>query len=256
MKLSVCVIAKDEEQDLPGLLESLAPLRAALGRDFEAVVLDSGSTDGTLKAASAWGARASRRAFDDFAAQKQACVDLASGEWVLSLDADERLSAEGAAEVLRLLSGRPEAEGYTLPFQVEFMGRVLRWGGLGGERHLRLFRREKGRFGGEHLHEGIVVEGPVARLEAAVLHRPYRDLGEYVAKMEEYTARAARRRWDAGRRPCWTDHLRPFWELFARLVLKGGLLDGRPGVAWAMLSSFHTWLKYARLSDIAREEER
>lgn len=256
MKLSVCVIAKDEERDLPGLLESLQPLRRALGPDFEAVVLDSGSCDGTLKAASGWGARVSSRPFDDFAAQKQACVDLAAGEWVLSLDADERLTPEGSAAVLAALRGDTPEAGFTLPFDVEFMGRVLRWGGLGAERHLRLFRRAKGRFGGAHLHEGVSVDGVVGRLEARVLHRPYRDLGEYLGKMEEYTARAARRRWESGRRPCWTDDLRPFWELFVRLVLKGGLLDGRPGVAWAMLSAFHTWLKYARLSDAAREERR
>lgn len=254
MKLSVCVIAKDEERDLPELLGSLAPLRAALAERFEAVVLDSGSADATMKVAAQWGARVSRRPFDDFAAQKQACVDLSTGEWVLSLDADERLSAAGAGALLDAISRPAAADGFTLPFEVEFMGRVLRWGGLGGERHLRLFRREKGRFGGEHLHEGVRVDGRVAHLEAAVLHRPYRDLGEYLSKMEGYTARAARRRWDAGRRPCWTDHLRPFWELFARLVLKGGLLDGRPGVTWAMLSAFHTWLKYARLADIARED--
>ncbi|MBI5594533.1 MAG: glycosyltransferase family 2 protein [Elusimicrobia bacterium] len=256
MKLSVCVIAKDEERDLPGLLESLEPLRTALGPEFEAVVLDSGSSDGTMRAAAGWGARVSSRPFDDFAAQKQACVDRASGDWVLSLDADERLSPEGSALVLQALSQDPPEAGFSLPFDVEFMGRVLRWGGLGGERHLRLFRRAKGRFGGEHLHEGVSVAGPVGRLEARVLHRPYRDLGEYLAKMEEYTARAARRRWKAGRRPCWTDHLRPFWELFVRLVLKGGVLDGRPGVSWAMLSAFHTWLKYARLSEMARAEER
>ncbi|MBI3297498.1 MAG: glycosyltransferase family 2 protein [Elusimicrobia bacterium] len=250
MKLSVCVIAKDEERDLPALLASLEPLRAALAPGFEAVVLDSESADGTRRLAEAWGARTARRRFDDFAVQKQACVDLAAGEWVLSLDADERLSPELAAEVAAAVYDPRDRAGFTLPFEVEFMGRVLRWGGLGGERHLRLFKREKGGFGGNHVHEGVSLDGPVGRLRAPVRHVPYRDLGEYIEKMERYTERAARRRHEAGRRACWTDHLRPFWELFARLVLKGGILDGRPGVTWAGLSAFHTWLKYARLAEL------
>lgn len=254
MKLSVSVIARDEERDLPGLLASLEPLRAALGTDFEAVLLDSGSTDRTLELAGQWGARTARRRFDDFAAQKQACADLCAGDWVLSLDADERLTPEAATAVAAALQGR--ADGFTVPFRVEFMGRVLRWGGLGGERHLRLFRRAAGRFQGSHIHEGVVVRGRVERLEAPVLHRPYRDLGEYLAKLDAYTARGARARWEAGRRLRWRDHLKPGWELFSRLVLRLGLLDGTPGVVWAMLSAFHSWLKYARLADLDRLEPR
>lgn len=252
MRLSVCVIARDEERDLPSLLESLLPLRAALGREFECVVLDSGSTDKTLNIASAWGARTSRRPFDDFATQKQACLDLCTGEWVLSLDCDERLSLELAAALPGVLSGT--AVGYELPFEVEFLGKVLRWGGLGSEKHLRLFRRDKGRFRGEHVHEGVSVDGPVARLPHPVLHRPYSDIKEYMDKFEVYTERAARARLAAGRRPAWTDSLRPPWELFSRLVLKLGVLDGAPGIKWARLSAMHTRRKYERFAELAREE--
>lgn len=256
MKLSVCVIARDEERDLPGLLESLLPLRAALGPDFECVLLDSGSRDRTLELAARWGARTASRPFDDFAAQKQACLDLCAGEWALSLDCDERLSPELAGALPGVLADPGAAAGYELPFEVEFEGRVLRWGGLGGERHLRLFRRAQGRFGGEHLHEGVRVEGPVARLAHPVRHRPYADRREYMDKLAVYIERAARARLAAGRRPCWTDALRPPWELFARLVLKLGVLDGRPGVEWARLAALHTRLKYRRLAELARAEGR
>lgn len=249
MKLSVCVIVKDEELDLPRLLKSLEPLRQALGSEFETVVLDSGSQDHTMEIAEAWGARTAHRKFDDFSVQKQACVDLASGEWVLSLDADERISAALAEEILAALDASKHSAGFLIPFEVKFMGRVLRWGGLGGERHLRLFRRDKGRFKGSHVHEGVAVDGHVGKLLEVIRHRPYHDLGEYIEKMSEYTERASRRRWEAGRHLRWSDHLRPAWEIFARLVLKGGILDGRPGVVWALLSAFHNWLKYARLAD-------
>lgn len=255
MRLSVCVIARDEERDLPGLLESLAPLRDALGPAFECVVLDSGSSDGTVAVAERWGARTARRPFDDFASQKQACLDLCAGEWVLSLDCDERLTPGLAQDVLGVLAD-PAAAGYELPFEVEFLGKVLRWGGLGGETHLRLFRRGKGRFGGEHVHEGVRVDGPVARLPHPVRHRPYADLAEYWDKFEVYTERAARARLAAGRQPSWADGLRPWWELFARLVLKLGLLDGRAGVLWARLAAAHTRRKYERLAELSAEARR
>lgn len=256
MKLSVCVIARDEERDLPALLESLAPLRAALGAEFECVVLDSGSKDGTLSLAERWGARTSRRPFDDFATQKQACLDLAAGEWALSLDCDERLSPELAKDILGVLSDPRAAAGYELPFEVEFLGKVLRWGGLGGETHLRLFKRAQGRFGGEHVHEGVRMDGQVGRLPHPVRHRPYADLGEYMEKFDVYTERAARARLAAGRRPCWSDALRPPWELFSRLVLKLGVLDGTPGIEWARLSALHTRRKYELLAELAKAEPR
>lgn len=254
MKLSVCVIARDEERDLPGLFESLVPLRKSLGEGFECVVLDSGSSDGTVAVAERWGARTVHRPFDDFASQKQACLDLCAGDWVLSLDCDERLSPELAQTVLDVLTDPGAAAGYELPFEVEFLGKVLRWGGLGGETHLRLFRRDKGRFGGEHVHEGVRVDGPVGRLPHPVRHRPYADLQEYMGKFDVYTERAARARLAAGRRPCWTDALRPSWELFSRLVLKLGVLDGGPGIEWARLSAMHTRRKYERLAELARGE--
>ena len=216
----------------------------------------SGSTDRSSEIARDWGARTAHRKFDDFAVQKQACVDLAAGDWVLSLDADERLTPASAEEIAAAVAASEHSAGFLIPFEVEFMGEVLRWGGLGGERHLRLFRRAKGRFGGKHLHEGVTVDGPVRTLLEPVKHRPYSDLGEYIEKMSHYTERASRRRWEAGRRLRWSDHLRPAWEIFVRLVLKGGILDGRPGVVWALLSAFHTWLKYARLADWERGARR
>lgn len=256
MKLSVCVIARDEERDLPELLASLATLRAALGADFECVVLDSGSKDGTRAVAERWGARTAARDFDDFASQKQACLDLCTGDWVLSLDCDERLTPGLAEDILRVISGPAGPAGYVLPFEVEFEGKVLRWGGLGGETHLRFFQRAKGRFGGEHVHEGVRVDGPVARLRHPVRHRPYADLAEYREKFEVYTERAARARLAAGRRPSPLDALRPWWELFSRLVLKLGVLDGRQGVLWAHLSATHTRRKYQRLAELAGTQAR
>lgn len=249
--LSVVVIARDEERDLPDCLRSVA------GLDAEVVVLDSGSADRTRDVARGLGAKVFERPFDDYASHKQAAVERASGDWILSIDADERVSPELREEIRALLAASPDGDvgdvaGYEIPFEVRFLGRRLRFGGLGSERHLRLFRRGRGRFTGGRLHEGISVDGPVGRLRGTIGHVPYRDLGEYLEKLDRYTSLAAEKRRRAGRRFSPLHHLLPFWELFRRLVLRLGVLDGTPGIAWAGLSAFHTWIKYLKLRELER----
>ncbi len=247
-KLSAILIAKNEEQDLPGALESLSGLAGEV-----VVVVDSASGDRTEELALRSGARTLRRPFDHYAGQKQAALERATGEWVLSLDADERVTPELRGEILRELPRADGVSGFEIPFQVHFMGRRLRFGGLGAERHLRLFLRSRGRFAGGLLHEGVKVEGPVRRLRGAIRHEPYRDLSEYLDKLDAYTTLAARKRFAEGLRAGPWRHLLLPWEFFARAVLRLGLLDGGPGLVWAGLSAFHSWLKYAKLAEMERQ---
>jgi len=245
--ISAIMIAMDEERDLPGCLLSLKSLVSEL-----VVVVDDATRDRTEEIARAAGAKVIRRKFDDYARQRQASLDAATGEWCLWIDPDERVTPELAAEIRDAVE-RGRHDGYFLRFSVLFLGRRLRWGGLGSESHLRLFRRAKSRFGGGLLHEGVRVDGPVGRLSGRVVHEPYRDLADYEAKLDRYTTLAARKRREEGRRASPLDALRPAWELFARLVLKLGVLDGAAGVLWARLSARHTRLKYAKLKDMERE---
>ena len=252
-KLSVILITRDEEHDLAACLESVRELEP------EIVVIDSGSTDRTREIARGFTPRVFERPFTDYASQKQVALDRASGEWVLSLDADERATPELREEIRSLLQGGAEGgagegiAGYEIPFRVRFMGRVLRFGGLGSEQHLRLFRREAGRFVGGLLHEGIEVRGRTARLRGRIEHIPYRDLDEYLSKMRLYTSYAAQKRLEEGRRFTPLHHILPLWEFFQRTVLRLGLHDGTAGLAWAGLSSFHTWLKYMKLRELSKE---
>ncbi|HBL19106.1 MAG: hypothetical protein A2X36_16250 [Elusimicrobia bacterium GWA2_69_24] len=257
MNLSVIVITRDEEHNLAACLESVR------GLDPEIVVLDNASTDRTVEIARRYTPLVSGHPFRDFASQKQAALDRATREWVLSIDADERVSPALAEELRVLLASpaaaAPSASGYEIPFEVEFMGRKLRFGGLGRERHLRLFRRAAGAFRGDFVHESVAVRGSVGRLRQPIRHIPYRDLDEYLAKMRVYTGRAARKRWEQGRRFHAGHLLLPLWEFFARAVLKLGVLDGTPGIVWAGLSAFHTWVKYLKLRELgsgAREGSR
>ncbi|MDE1977320.1 MAG: glycosyltransferase family 2 protein [Elusimicrobia bacterium] len=243
--LSAVIIAKDEAHDLPGCLESLRGLC-----DEIAVVVGTESKDQTLDIARAAGAKTAVRAFDGYAGQKQAALDLAAGEWVLPIDCDERVSPDLARDIKRAMDAPGECAGFEIPFRVFFLGKRLRFGGLGSERHLRLFRRELGRFAGGQIHEGIELDGPVGRLSGAMDHIPYRDISEYVAKMDVYTGLAAKKRFERGGRfHVWHHAILP-WEFFSRAVLKLGFLDGRAGMVWAGLSAFHHWLKYVKLGEL------
>lgn len=249
-RLSAVVIAKDEERDLPGLLENLAGLC-----DEIIVLVDSRSRDATEVLARAAGAKVATRSFDGYAGQKQAALEMATGEWVLSIDCDERVSPELREEILRLVAAPGSEGGFDVPFEFWFLGRRLRFGGMGGETHLRLFRRGAGRFTGGILHEGIVLDGPLGRLCGSIRHESYRDLSDYMDKLELYTTLAARKRFEEGRRFHAWHHLLLPWEFFARAVLKGGFLDGQPGLVWAGLSAFHSWLKYMKLRELGLDEK-
>lgn len=248
--LSAILIAKDEERDLPACLESLKGCAGEV-----VVVISDDTTDKTESIAREHGAKTIRRKFDDYARQRQASLDLATGDWCLWIDPDERLTPELSKNISDELRA-PRADAYDIPFQVRFLGRTMRWGGLGSESHVRLFRRDKSRFVGGALHEGIEVSGETARLSGAILHEPYRDLSDYLAKLDRYTTLAAKKRHEAGRRASGLHHLLLPWEFFARAVLKLGVLDGRAGLIWAGLSAFHTWLKYVKLAEMSKEGPR
>lgn len=245
--LSAVIIAKDEERDLPGCLESLRGVADEL-----VVVVDEESADGTEALAKAAGAKTLRRRFDDYARQRQASLDAATGTWCLWIDADERLSPALAKQIRAAIKAPGGADAFRLPFEVCFQGRTLRWGGLGGETHVRLFRRAKTRFAGGALHEGVEVSGGAGTLTEPVLHTPYRDLSDYLTKLDRYTTLAARKRFEAGKRASPLHHLLLPWEFFARAVLKLGFLDGGPGLTWAALAAYHSWLKYAKLAEMQR----
>ena len=240
--LSLIVIAQDEERDLPRCLDSV-PFAG------ERIVVDSGSRDRTVEIAKAHAAKVLHRAWDGYGPQKAYALSQAKGDWVLSLDADERLSPELAAEIPAALS-REDVAGYRIPFRTIFLGKRLRFGQALGEKHLRLFRRERGRFEPKSVHEGVTVEGSVADLRGAVIHESYRSFEEYFAKFNAYTSAMAKERHDRGQ------HFSPAsaWRLplrfIGRYVLKGGFLDGYAGFTYASLTSFYDFVKYAKLWDL------
>ncbi|HVE77786.1 MAG TPA: glycosyltransferase family 2 protein [Gemmatimonadaceae bacterium] len=240
-RLSAFLIVHDEARHLPDCLASLA------GLADEVVVLDDGSTDDTVAIARAAGARVSHRPFDDFGRQKQAALELTAGRWVLSIDADERVTPELARAIRTVVDADGPAAGYWLRRQVVYLGARLRFGGAGRDWVLRLARRESARFNAAPIHERILVDGPEARLVGTLDHVQYRSLSEHLRKLDRYTDAIAEQKLARGRRFSGWHVLRIPAELFARLFLRLGVLDGRPGVIYAGMAAFYGFLKYAKL---------
>ena len=238
MRISAVIIARDEERNLAELLPRLD------GVD-EIVVVDGGSADGTLNVASARGCRVDSRPFDNFANQRNHACRLATGDWIFSLDADERPRPRLLGEIRRVVAASGLAA-YRVPIRSTIFGRPVRYGGTQDDRPLRLFRRGRACWRGS-VHEVLEVNGPTGLLEGWLEHSTLPDLDAFLTKVHRYTMLEARSRVWAGRPPSPCDPLlAPAREVFRRLVWKWGLLDGPAGWAFCLLSGLSEWLLATR----------
>ena len=233
--LSIVMIAFNEADRLPACL-------AALPAGIELILLDSGSTDRTVEIAQAFGAQVARRTFDDYATQRNAALAMATREWVFSLDADERVTPALAIQLSQLAEIPPEVSGLTVPRSLVFMGRIMRFGRTQDE-PLRIFRRERGKFV-HPIHETVALShGNVHRAKGFLLHESYRDLSDYLTRLNRYTSKIAEQK---AEHVSWLHVLRPWQEFFIRYIGRLGFLDGYPGYAYAWLSSLYAYMKYAK----------
>jgi glycosyltransferase involved in cell wall biosynthesis len=235
-------------------IRTLGPSLASLAFCDEVVVLDSGSTDGTVEAARAAGARVEHRNWTGFRDQKNAVTRLCRHDWVLSIDADETVTPNLAREISALFAAAaPEPAGFTMPRLTRYLGREIRHAGWYPDRAIRLYDRTRGRWVGGQVHERVEVDGPVGGLRGELLHDPYADLGHHVAKMNRYSTLAAETLHARGRRAAWTDlALRPPLTFAKKYLAQRGFLDGIPGFIVAASTSMGVFLRYAKLWDLAR----
>ena len=239
--LSAVLIVHNEEAHLAACLTSIREIAD------EMIVRAVGPTAATVPIGKQSGARVAMRAFDDFGRQKQAALDMATGAWILSIDADEGVTPALAREIAEVIRGPHAADGYWLRRTMVYLGRRLRFGGAGSEWILRLARRERARFAPLPVHEHLIVDGRTGRLSGALDHIKYGSLREHVDTINRYTELAAGRKRDAGRHFSMTHVLRIPWEMFSRLILRLGILDGRAGVIHAAMASFYAFVQYAKL---------
>lgn len=240
--LSVAMITLNEERHLPALFRRLQFAD-------EIVVVDGGSLDATRRIAAAAGARVMSQPFDTFAAQRNRAIDACRGQWVLSIDADERPTERAIAEIIQR-TREEHFDAFQVPIRSRIFGRPFRYCGTQDDRPVRLFRRGQARWIGD-VHEVLRVDGPVGLLRHGLEHETLPDLAEFLRKMDRYTSLAAADRVAAGRRPRRRDAwLAPWLEIGRRLIWKRGLLDGPQGWAFCLLSGLSQWVladKHRRL---------
>ena len=248
LPVSLVVITRDAATDIAECLLS-APFCA------DALVVDSGSGDHTVETARRSGARVISRAWLGFGPQKQYAVQEARHDWVLCLDADERLSPELRETIAALFArGEPPHPAYALARRNRFLGRWLAHGEGYPDWTTRLFDRRRARWSDDPVHERVIADGPVGRLEGDLLHASAESLERYIAKQNRYTTLQADALHARGARSSGlTMAAAPFARFFRFYVLKLGFLDGAAGFAHIAIGAFASFLKHAKLRALDRE---
>lgn len=242
------MITLDAAAQLPDCLASVAFAD-------EVVVVDSGSADDTAQVATRYGARVIVKEWLGFGRQKQFGVEQAAHDWVLCLDADERVSPELAASLVRTLNA-PAAPVYRMARRNRFLGRWLRHGEGYPDWSARLFDRRQARWSDDAVHE-TVLGAPVGTLEGDLLHESARDLGRYLEKQNRYTTLAAAELHRQGRSASIVDlALSPLARFLKFYLLRLGFLDGLPGLVHISIGCMNSFMKYAKLVDLRKAEGR
>jgi glycosyltransferase involved in cell wall biosynthesis len=242
LPLSLCVITRDAAAQLAGCLASV-PFAG------EIVIVDSGSGDDTVQIAAGFGARVIEREWPGFGAQKNFAVAAAANDWVLCLDADERVSPELADSIRALFSGGPpQAPACAMARRNRFLGRWLAHGEGYPDWNVRLFDRRRARWTDDPVHEHVVADGPVVRLAGDLMHASAESIEAYVAKQNRYTTLQARALHARGERASLARMaLSPMVRFLRFYVLKAGFLDGAAGFAHVAIGAFASFLKYTKL---------
>ena len=283
MTLSVAIITLNEEENLPRTLESVKDLVRELGGEI--VIVDSGSTDRTLDIAREYGAKVFAESWKGFAAQKNSAMEKCSGDWILSLDADEPIESQCADEIGKLFSDghkkkrvreldsleilersmaaeegkvpRNDADpsGYFIPRKNFFLGRWIRYGGFYPDRKLRLIRRGAGQWIEHGAHPTVRVNGPTANLKHAMLHYAYPTLRGYIAHMNSYSTMQAEHLNKSRQRgfDLLNIVLNPIATFLYNYIFRLGFLDGREGLLLHLYHSAYVSWKYAKAWELNRK---
>jgi len=242
MKLTACIITYNEADRIHGCLTSV-------GFCDEIVVVDSHSTDDTRQMAETLNARVIERDWPGYRSQKQFAVEAASNDWVLCLDADERVSDELRAEIEALRArGFPDHAGWSVPRITAYFGRFLCHGNTYPDRLIRLFDRRRGGWVGEEIHENTRVTGSVGRLGGRLEHFAYRSLADHQKRMARYADLMAHALYARGKR-CGLGKVlfNPQWRFFRGYVIRLGFLDGWRGLVFHLVEANYVRRKYLGL---------
>ncbi len=250
--VSAVVLTRNESAHIIACLQTLAWAD-------ERFVLDGGSTDDTVALAESQGARVERRPFVNFPDQRNAALEMAQGDWVFFVDADERCTPEVTAEVRRVVDNLAENAPvlYSIPRNNVIFGKVIRHAGWYPDHQARLFRRGKARFDPARLvHELAVADGARGYLQEPLTHYNYRTVGEFLAKQSRYAELDAIRLRDQGVRPrFWAPILQPMRQFRWRYFTLQGYRDGGHGLLLSALMAYYDHLVYRRLRALANAKK-
>jgi glycosyltransferase involved in cell wall biosynthesis len=242
--LSVTVITLNEAANIVPCLES------ASFAD-EIVVLDSGSTDGTVALARQYTDRVLTVPWEGFGKTKNRAIEAASGPWIFVLDADERITPALHQEIAHIVHADGPLDGYRVPRRNHFCGRFIKYLGWYPDYSIRLFRKASGRFVEREVHESVEIHGRVGTLQQPMLHFTYNSSSDFVLRLDRYSTLAAQELVRRGKRPLPGELVwRPLLTFLKLYVCKRGFLEGRDGYTLAFLYSTYNFLKYYKFREL------
>ena len=247
MKLTVTVITRNEAANLEGALQSVHWAD-------EIVVVDSRSSDDTVDIARRHGARVVVQDWKGYSAQRNYAADIAAHDWILALDADERVPPPLADEIQAIMRTGPRANGYRMPRISFYLGRWITGTDWYPDYQLRLYDRRVGQFNGKRVHESVALSaGTPGTLTHALQHYPYRDISDHVISIDHYTTLAAEEWFASGRRTNPLDvALHPPAAFIRNYIVRGGFRDGTAGFLISVLNSYYVFLKIIKLWELQR----
>jgi len=247
--LSVAIITRDEEEMLPGCLESVS-----FADDI--VVVDSGSTDRTVEIAQGFGCRVFVEPWRGFGPQKNSAVSKCRHKWVLIVDADERIPEETREAIINAVGSGNTAEAYRLPRKAFFNGKWIKHCGWWPDEKIRLFNKERGSVSDREVHESVEVRGNVKGLAAYIVNHPMPNIDAVLRKVNLYSSLGARELLKAGRKSTTPRALCHAVASFIRdYFLRLGVLDGKEGFILAFTVTVTTFYKYVKLVELKQQKK-
>lgn len=244
--ISAVIIANNAAKTIGQVLQAISNLD-------EILVVDSGSTDDTVKICESYGCRVIHHAFEGYGRQKHFAVEQAQHDWVWVIDADEVASPQIIEEARNLIDAG-KYQGLMVPISLVFLGKLLRFGNEYKKPHLRLFNKKFGNYNDSAVHEDVVLKGEIGVLKHHILHYSYATLDDYFRKFNEYTSRAAEQMRANGKRSSLIIPMIKFPFAFIILyIFKGLILDGLPGLLWALFSSLYSLVKQVKLWELNQQ---
>ena len=247
--ISVAIITFNEEKNIERALKSVAWAN-------EIIVLDSGSTDNTLKILDENKIKWFHRDFDNFSKQKNHVLSLCNNDWVLVLDADEQIPDDLGKELQQLDLSATDLAAYSISRKNYFMGKWVRFSGWQNDHVTRLINRNECKYNNNLVHEDIVTSGRIKNLNGTMLHYTYKDLSSYIRKVDVYSSLKAQQKIESGKKPHFAlVVIKPLIRFINCYFIKLGILDGKVGFIISMMSSYVSFLQHVKMIQMYKGEK-